>query len=279
MVSISKHYTENVPGIRALEGELSLVFPSGATIRLYGGALAYEGGCAALLSTARCSTNTRCSTRAPGPRWCDRVWRTIAASPSFLAPAMATITSAAGELKALDDPAWDVFDIKVTDTGSDALAPHRGRGDAQRHVGGRVRPRDAEQLRSAGRRGVLHRGPRRAAATEPGHPRPTRSQRYKYASTGIWACAICRWCGCSRSPGANCIGSTISRAAARRWLTIPTCSGSRRRPAASATRRTCCHDVESSRAGYGPQPAFTNLSGLLAEPVITVPGAGDRGVG
>ena len=27
------------------------------------------------------------------------------------------------KLKAEDDPAWDVFDIKITDTGSDALLP------------------------------------------------------------------------------------------------------------------------------------------------------------
>ena len=37
-----KHYTQSIPGISYLEGELQVIFPSGATIRLYGGALAYE---------------------------------------------------------------------------------------------------------------------------------------------------------------------------------------------------------------------------------------------
>ena len=37
-----KHYTAAIPGVRYLEGELSVTLPNGATIRLYGGALAYE---------------------------------------------------------------------------------------------------------------------------------------------------------------------------------------------------------------------------------------------
>ena len=37
-----KQYTSTIPGIRFLEGELVCIFPTGATIRLYGGALAYE---------------------------------------------------------------------------------------------------------------------------------------------------------------------------------------------------------------------------------------------
>lgn len=37
-----KHYTQEIPGISYLEGELSVTFPTGATIRLYGGGLAYE---------------------------------------------------------------------------------------------------------------------------------------------------------------------------------------------------------------------------------------------
>ena len=38
-----------------------------------------------------------------------------------------------------------------------------------------------------------------------------------------------------------CTGSIILRAVARSLVTTSTFSGSRRRPAASATRRTCCH--------------------------------------
>jgi phage terminase large subunit len=37
-----KQYTENIPGMRYLEGELACVLPNAATIKLYGGAAAYE---------------------------------------------------------------------------------------------------------------------------------------------------------------------------------------------------------------------------------------------
>jgi phage terminase large subunit len=37
-----KQYTEPIPGVRHLEGELACVLPTGATIKLYGGASAYE---------------------------------------------------------------------------------------------------------------------------------------------------------------------------------------------------------------------------------------------
>jgi hypothetical protein len=37
-----KHYTAAIPNVRYLEGELSVTLPNGATIRLYGAALAYE---------------------------------------------------------------------------------------------------------------------------------------------------------------------------------------------------------------------------------------------
>jgi hypothetical protein len=37
-----KQYTENIPGVRHLEGELACILPNKATIKLYGGAAAYE---------------------------------------------------------------------------------------------------------------------------------------------------------------------------------------------------------------------------------------------
>ena len=37
-----KHYAGGYPGVRFLEGELTVIFPTGATIRLYGGGQAYE---------------------------------------------------------------------------------------------------------------------------------------------------------------------------------------------------------------------------------------------
>ena len=41
-VSQALHLPLNYPGIRFLEGELTVIFPTGATIRLYGGGQAYE---------------------------------------------------------------------------------------------------------------------------------------------------------------------------------------------------------------------------------------------
>src|SRR5580765_4654821 len=40
--SYLKQYTSTYPGMRYLEGELQVIFPQGATIRLYGGGQAYE---------------------------------------------------------------------------------------------------------------------------------------------------------------------------------------------------------------------------------------------
>src|SRR5580693_7897254 len=37
-----KQYTEGIPRVRHLEGDLSCILPNGATIKLYGGAAAYE---------------------------------------------------------------------------------------------------------------------------------------------------------------------------------------------------------------------------------------------
>ena len=40
--SYLKTYTAVIPGVRYLEGELTAILPGGASIRLYGGGLAYE---------------------------------------------------------------------------------------------------------------------------------------------------------------------------------------------------------------------------------------------
>ena len=120
--SYLKHYTENVPGIRALEGELSLVFPSGATIRLYGGALAYERMRGIYLDGAVLDEYPLLNPRA----WTSVVRPCLADYRGF---AIVSGTSNGDDhfhalkLKAEDDPAWDVFDIKITDTGADALSP------------------------------------------------------------------------------------------------------------------------------------------------------------
>jgi hypothetical protein len=116
-----KQYTANVPGVRALEGELTLVFPGGGTIRLYGGALAYERMRGIYLDGAVLDEypllNPAAFTSVVRPALAD-----------YRGFAIVSGTSAGDDhfhklkLRADDDPLWDVFDIKVTDTGEDALS-------------------------------------------------------------------------------------------------------------------------------------------------------------
>jgi len=116
-----KQYTENVPGARYLEGELAVIFPGGASIRLYGGGLAYERLRGIYLDGA---VLDEYPLLAP------------AAFTSVVRPCLADYqgfgivsgTSAGDDhfhsvyLRALDDPQWDVFDIPITATGVDALS-------------------------------------------------------------------------------------------------------------------------------------------------------------
>ena len=116
-----KDYTENVPGVRYLEGDLSVVFPSGASIRLYGGGLAYERLRGIYLD---------------GVVLDEYPLLAPAAYTSVVRPCLAdyggfAIVSGTSngddhfhklKLKAEGDPHWDIFDIKITDTGTAALS-------------------------------------------------------------------------------------------------------------------------------------------------------------
>jgi len=116
-----KHYTANIPGVRCLEGELAVVFPGGGTIRLYGGALAYERMRGIYLDGAVLDEYPLLNPRA----WTSVVRPCLADYRGF---AIVSGTSNGDDhfhalkLKAEDDPAWDVFDVKITDTGSEALS-------------------------------------------------------------------------------------------------------------------------------------------------------------
>lgn len=117
-----KHYTSQIPGIRHLEGELTIIFPHGATIRLYGGALAYERMRGIYLDGAVLDEypllNPQAFTSVVRPALAD-----------YRGFAIVSGTSAGDDhfhqlyLRAQDDFTWECFDIKVADTGSDALAP------------------------------------------------------------------------------------------------------------------------------------------------------------
>ena len=116
-----KQYTEGIPGIRHLEGELTTVFPGGATIRLYGGALAYERMRGVYLDGAVLDEYPLLA-----PQALTSVVRPALAD--YRGFAIVSGTSAGDDhfhklkLRAEDDPDWDIFDIKITDTGEDALS-------------------------------------------------------------------------------------------------------------------------------------------------------------
>ena len=117
-----KAYTANIPGVRHLEGELTAVLPGGATIRLYGGALAYERMRGIYLDGAVLDEYPLLAPQA----FTSVVRPALADYRGF---AIVSGTSAGDDhfhklyLRALDDPTWDVFDIKITDTGTAALLP------------------------------------------------------------------------------------------------------------------------------------------------------------
>lgn len=120
--SYLKHYSSNIPGIRHLEGELQVIFPGGAAIRLYGGALAYERMRGIYLDGAVLDEYPLLA-----PQAFTSVVRPCLAD--YRGFAIVSGTSAGDDhfhklkLRAEDDPDWAIFDIKITDTGSDALSP------------------------------------------------------------------------------------------------------------------------------------------------------------
>jgi hypothetical protein len=115
-----KHYAGGVAGTRFLEGELTVIFPHGATIRLYGGGQAYERIRGIYLDGCVLDEYPLLNPRA----WTSVVRPTLADYRGF---AVISGTSNgddhfhAVKLRAEDDEAWDIFDIKISDTKEDAL--------------------------------------------------------------------------------------------------------------------------------------------------------------
>lgn len=116
-----KQFTEMVPGVRFLEGELAVVFPNGATIRLYGGALAYERMRGLYFDGVILDEFALLH-----PQAFTSVVRPCLADYRGFAVVSGT---ASGQdhfyelkLKVEGDPDWDVFEIPITATGHDALS-------------------------------------------------------------------------------------------------------------------------------------------------------------
>jgi hypothetical protein len=116
-----KQYTNNVPGVRYLEGDLAVIFPGGASIRLYGGGLAYERLRGIYLDGAVLDEYPLLA-----PQAFTSVVRPCLADYNGFA--IVSGTSAGDDhfhavyLRALDGPEWDVFDIPISATGEDALS-------------------------------------------------------------------------------------------------------------------------------------------------------------
>ena len=115
-----KQYTEAIPGTRHLEGELACVLPNDATIKLYGGAAAYErmrgmyfDGIVLdeypLLNPAVLSTVVR-------PCLADYRGFAIVSGTSNGDDHFNQL-----KMRVEDDPRWDTFVIPLSSTGEDAL--------------------------------------------------------------------------------------------------------------------------------------------------------------
>jgi phage terminase large subunit len=116
-----KQYTENIPGTRYLEGELCCILPTGAIIKLYGGAAAYErmrgmyfDGIALdeypLLNPAVFSTVVR-------PCLADYGGFAIVSGTSNGDDHFNQL-----RIKTENDPRWDQFIIPLSSTAEDALS-------------------------------------------------------------------------------------------------------------------------------------------------------------
>ena len=117
-----KAYTAGIPDVRFLEGELSCIFPGGASIRLYGGGLAYERLRGIYLDGAVLDEY---------PLLAPQVYTSVVRPCLADYQGFAIISGTSNgddhfhklKLKAEDDPEnWEIFDIKITDTGEYALS-------------------------------------------------------------------------------------------------------------------------------------------------------------
>ena len=117
-----KQYTQGIPGMEFLEGELTAKFANGATIRLYGGALAFERMRGlyfdGVILDEYAMLHPQAFTSVVRPALGD-----------YLGFAVISGTPAGNDhfydlkQKVEIDPNWDVFEIPITATGSDALRP------------------------------------------------------------------------------------------------------------------------------------------------------------
>jgi hypothetical protein len=116
-----KHFTATIPGVRHLEGELSVVFRNGGTIRLYGGALAYERMRGIYLDGAVLDEypllNPKALTSIVRPCLADYRGFAIVSGTSNGDDHFHAL-----KMRATEDENWDVFDLPIFETGTETMS-------------------------------------------------------------------------------------------------------------------------------------------------------------
>lgn len=119
--SYLKQYTADIPGVRHMEGELACIMPSGAIIKLYGGAAAYERMRGMYFDGIALDEYPLLN-----PTVFGTVVRPCLAD--YHGFAIVSGTSNGDDhfnhlrLRAESDPRWDVFIIPLSSTGEEALS-------------------------------------------------------------------------------------------------------------------------------------------------------------
>ena len=145
------------------------------------------------------------------------------------------------KLRAEDDPNWDIFDIKVTDTKEDALSIQEV-ADMQADMSPDEFAREMLNCFDAPVEGAFYTEALNALQSQGRVTRVTPDLNTSVITAwdlGMRHLAV--RLAVPDLPAASFTGSTISRALASRSVTIPTFLASRRRPAASAIAHTCFH--------------------------------------
>ena len=210
-----KHYTQAIPGIRYMEGELSVTLPNGAQIRLYGGALAYERMRGIYLDGAVLDEYPLLH-----PNAFTSVVRPCLADYRGFAIVSGT---AAGEdhfhalkLRADDDPGWDVFDIPMTATGATARSSlTRSRRCGRTCLRTSLRREMLCSFQAPVEGAYYQEAINQLADSEPGHPGPSGPQHLGDHGVGFGHSAFAVHLVVSGMRGGSCTGSTTSRGGAK----------------------------------------------------------------
>jgi len=264
-----KHYTSTIPDVYALEGELQVILPNKASIRLYGGALSAERIRGIYLDGCVCDEYPLLSPTA---------------FTSIIRPALgdyqgfAIISGTpAGEdhfyelkLRAEADPAWDVFEIPIAATGEVALS--REEVEAMRNdMSSDEFARELMCSFEAPVEGAYYNEALNALALQ--HRIAKVPPDLNAAVFTAWDLGIsdaqCIWLGQQCGREVHWIDYLENRGQRLSWYVEEL---ARRAKAGSFQYRAHLlpHDVEVRELATG-QSRRQELSSLLAEPVITVP--------